>query len=332
MKTSGNKSPTITDIARLAGVSSITVSRTFTAPEKVKANTREKILRIAAEVDYVPNVFAQNIKTAQSPIIGVVTDDTFNQSYAHVIQALCQNAEAKGYSVMIFTTGGNRDSEVKAVNTLVGYKAAGVVLSVISDAPDYDVSHLRILHNSPTRLIQFDRQFDTHLPAVCVNDRRAGELIASVIRDKAYRKILIVGGQENSRITRGRIDSICDNIPAETEATCLYADYRYDRARDIIANHFASSAIDYEAIIGINGAISLAARNVATRWSLHHVDYLSVDEMPHAEDFGLFYPCVVHDYKQWATIVADNLIAAIEQRPWQQRTIVNGILKNYQPG
>ncbi|MWL74275.1 LacI family DNA-binding transcriptional regulator, partial [Escherichia coli] len=85
MKKAGNKAPTITDIARLAGVSSITVSRTFTDPDKVKPKTREKILQIAGEVKYVPNVFAQNIKTAQSPIIGIVTDDTFNQSYAYVI-------------------------------------------------------------------------------------------------------------------------------------------------------------------------------------------------------------------------------------------------------
>lgn len=130
MKKTGNKAPTITDIARLVGVSSITVSRTFTDPDKVKAKTREKILQIAGEVEYVPNVFAQNIKTTQSPIIGIVTDDTFNQSYSYVIQELCQHAEAKGYSVMIFTTGGNRESEVKAINTLVSYKAAGVVLSV----------------------------------------------------------------------------------------------------------------------------------------------------------------------------------------------------------
>lgn len=328
MKTFGTKSPTITDIARLAGVSSITVSRTFTDPDKVKAKTREKILRIASEVEYVPNVFAQNIKTSQSPIIGIVTDDTFNQSYSYVIQELCQRAEAKGYSVMIFTTGGNRESEVKAINTLVGYKAAGVVLSVISDAPDYDASHLKILHNSATKLIQFDRQFDTSLPAVYVNDERAGELIASVIRDKAYRHVLVIGGQEHSRITQTRVQSICGNLPESTQVTRLYADYRYDNAKAKIAAHFSSGAMNYDAIVGVNGAISLAARSVATKWSLTNVAFLSIDDIPNAEDFGLYYPSVVHDYKQWATIVAENLVAAIEERPWQPRTIINGFLKN----
>ncbi|NDL62021.1 LacI family DNA-binding transcriptional regulator [Acerihabitans arboris] len=329
MKAFSHKSATITDIALLAGVSSITVSRTFTAPEKVKTQTREKILRIARQLDYVPNVFAQNIKTTQSPIIGIVTDDTFNQSYAYVIQEMCHHAEAKGYSVMIFTTRGSRESEARAINTLVSYKAAGVVLSVINDTPDYDVSHLKILYNSSTKLIQFDRQFNTSLPAVCVNDQRAGELIASVVRDKGYRKLLIVGGNERSRITRSRVNGICENIPSDVRVTRLYADYRYDLAKEKIASHFSSGAIDYDAIIGINGAISLAASNIAARWSLNMIDFLSIDDIPNAEDFGLFYPCVVHDYKQWAMTVAENLIAAIEERPWQQRTIINGFLKNH---
>ncbi|WP_312176041.1 LacI family DNA-binding transcriptional regulator [Pseudescherichia sp.] len=328
MKNTGNKAPTITDIARLAGVSSITVSRTFTDPDKVKPKTREKILQIAREVEYVPNVFAQNIKTAQSPIIGIVTDDTFNQSYAYVIQELCQHAEAKGYSVMIFTTGGSRESEVKAVNTLVGYKAAGIVLSVINDTPDYDTSHLNMLYHSSTKLIQFDRQFDTTLPAVYVNDERAGELIASVIKQKQYRHVLVIGGQEQSRITRARVRSICDNISAATKITHLYADYRYDDAKEMITAHFAAGDRRYDAIVGVNGAISLAARSVATTWSLTDVDFLSIDDIPHAEAFGFFYPSVVHDYKQWATIVAENLVAAIEGRPWQPRTIINGFLKN----
>ncbi|WP_435929998.1 LacI family DNA-binding transcriptional regulator [Dryocola sp. BD613] len=329
MKQTSSKAPTITDIARLAGVSSITVSRTFTDPEKVKPQTREKILRIVNQLEYVPNAFAQNIKNTQSQIIGIVTDDTFNQSYAWVIQELCKHAEAKGYAVMIFTTNGDRHSEAKSINTLVGYKAAGVVLSVIDDSEEYDSSHLKILENSATKLIQLDRQYDTSLPAVYVNDQRAGELIASVICKKHYRNILIVGGSENSRITRDRIGSICDKLPPEIQVTILYADYRYERAKEIIANHFSAGSINYDAIVGINGAISLAARNIATRWSLQQVNFLSIDDIPNAEDYGLFYPCVVHDYKQWATIVAENLISAIENRPWQQRTEINGFLKNH---
>lgn len=328
MKKTGNKAPTITDIARLAGVSSITVSRTFTDPDKVKTKTREKILRIAGEVKYVPNIFAQNIKTTLSPIIGIVTDDTFNQSYSYVIQELCQHAESKGYSVMIFTTGGSRESEVKAINTLVAYKAAGVVLSVISDTPDYDTRHLKMLCHSATKLIQFDRQFDTTLPAVYVNDERAGELIASVIKQKQYRHVLVIGGHERSRITRARVTSICQNLPSTTQVTHLYTDYRYDNAKEMIAAHFAAGEKCYDAVVGVNGAISLAAHSVATKWSLTKVDFLSIDDIPNAEAFGFFYPSVVHDYKQWATIVAENLVAAIEGRPWQPRTVINGFLKN----
>lgn len=330
MNTHGSKPPTINDVAEVAGVSSITVSRVFTSPEKVKAKTRERIMKVADEMGYIHNVFAQNIKTVQSPIIGIIADDTFNQSYSYVIQELCKLSETRGYSVMIFTTQGERTSEAKAINTLVGYKAAGIVLSVISDSADYDTRHLKVLNGSHTRLIQFDRQFDEQLPAVYVNDRRAGELIASVVNDKAYKKVLVIGGPKDSRITQKRLTSICENLSDNIEVTRLYADYRYDHAKEIITSHFSSNEIDYDAIIGINGAISLAAKNVATRWMLRGVEFLSIDEIPNAEDYGFYFCCVVHDYKQWATIVAENLIAAIEDRPWQERTMINGFLKNNQ--
>jgi LacI family transcriptional regulator len=139
----------------------------------------------------------------------------------------------------------------------------------------------------------------------------------------------VIGGQEHSRITQARVNSICENLPESTQVTRLYTDYRYDNAKEKIAAHFSSGTTDYDAIVGVNGAISLAARSVATKWSLTNVDFLSIDDIPNAEDFGLCYPSVVHDYKQWATIVAENLVAAIEERPWQPRTVINGFLKNY---
>ncbi len=129
MTRKSTKAATIKDIAQIAGVTNITVSRVFTAPDKVKPETRERILAAARTLNYVPNAFARNIKASQSPIIGVVTDDTFNIVYSHIIKEVCRLSDAKGYSVMFFTTNGNRQIEARALQTLVSYKAAGIILS-----------------------------------------------------------------------------------------------------------------------------------------------------------------------------------------------------------
>jgi len=329
MNKRNGKAATINDVARLSGVTNITVSRVFNTPEKVKPETRSLVMRMADYLHYVPNALAQGTKNNASRIIGIVTDDTFNAVYSYVINALCLISEKKGYSVMIFTTQGSRDSEAKALNTLVGYKAAGIVLSVVDDSPDYDTSHIRNIEKSSTRLIQFDREYDSQLPGVFIDNLQAGERVAEVINARGFTSLLIIGGKQSSRITRQRIAGITANIAAEVAVEVLYADYRYENARATIARHFAQQQRNYQCIVGINGPITLGAIGVASELNLKEQAFISIDAIPHAEDFNIFYPCVVHDYQQWAATVAENMMSAIEQQDYEARVFMPGKLKNF---
>ncbi len=322
------KAATIKDIARLAGVTNITVSRTFTAPEKVRPETRERILAAARQLNYVPNAFARSIKSSRSRIIGVVTDDTFNMVYAHIIKALCRLADARGYSVMIFTTNGNRQTEARALSTLVSYKAAGIVLSVVEDSDRYDTSHIDVVLNSGTPLIQLDRQFDSRLPAVFLNNSRAGELVAEAVNRKGYRNILVVGGNEHSHITQHRIAGIRSGLGPEVNVRYFYSDYRYENAKAMLQSWFSTVNEHYDCIVGLNGMITLAAVHVALRWDFQGLGFISIDEVPCAEDYRVLIPHIWHDNNQWAKLVSENMFAAIERQPFEARVMINGFLKN----
>lgn len=328
MTRKSNKAATIKDIARIAGVTNITVSRVFTAPEKVKAETRERILAAARKLNYVPNAFARNIKVSQSQIIGVVTDDTFNIVYSHIIKEVCRLSDAKGYSVMFFTTNGNRQIEARALQTLVSYKAAGIILSVVEDSERYDKSHIEVVRNAASQLIQLDRQFDSSLPAVYINNSRAGELVAEAIMKKGYRKVLVVGGSEHSQITQHRIAGIRSGISDAVDLRCLYTDYRYEHAKEMMQSWFSTVNDTYDCIVGLNGMITLAAIGLAKRWGMHDTGFISVDEVPCAADFGQQIPYVAHDTGQWARVVSENIIAAIEGQPYEPRVMINGFLRN----
>jgi|GEM_PF-241887 LacI family transcriptional regulator len=328
MTRKSTKAATIKDIAQIAGVTNITVSRVFTAPDKVKPETRERILAAARTLNYVPNAFARNIKASQSPIIGVVTDDTFNIVYSHIIKEVCRLSDAKGYSVMFFTTNGNRQIEARALQTLVSYKAAGIILSVVEDSDRYDKSHIDVVRHSSSQLIQLDRQFDTLLPAVYINNSRAGELVAEAIMKKAFRNVLVIGGSEHSHITRQRIDGIRSGIDERVTLHTLYTDYRYEHAKAMIQSWFSTTHERYDAIVGLNGMITLAAINLANKWGMHDTGFISVDEVPCAEDFNQVIPYVAHDTGQWARVVSENIISAIEGRPYETRVMLNGFLKN----
>ena len=105
------KKVTLSDVAKEAKVSPITVARAFSSPDLVKPQTRDLVFKVAAKLNYSPNAFARNLKTNSSPIIGVVTDSTYNPVYAQVVKTLYEEADKSGYIIIMFETAGNAARE-----------------------------------------------------------------------------------------------------------------------------------------------------------------------------------------------------------------------------
>ncbi|NIH45800.1 LacI family transcriptional regulator [Enterobacter asburiae] len=312
--------PSIKDIAKIAGVTDITVSRTFTSPEKVKKDTREKILRIAQELNYTPNLSARSIRSSKSKIIGLIADDIFNPIYAFIIKELNAIAEREGYSVMIFNTNGCFFSEETAVKTLISYNAAGVIVSPISDTLTSQ-AHLEKLIESNIQVIQFDRQFSERLPGVFIDSNYAGELVGS----RATGNTLIVGGPRNSIITRQRINGILQKLPENAIPTVVYSDYHFEKCCEILKEFNKCNQIRFDCIIGVTGLISLA---IISELNVNYDDakLISIDEIPLSNIYGLHCTHVNHNYKEWARLVAVNLFNSINNNENTFRFFIRGTL------
>lgn len=322
------KNPTIKDIADIAQVTNVTVSRVFTSPEKVKLATREKILAIAQELGYVPNEFARSVRNNQTNIIGIVSDDTFNPVYAHLIKQLCIQAGKKGYSVMIFTTNGSRDSEVNAINTLIGYKAAGIILSVTDDSPEYDATHIEMASRSNSKLLLIDRETNLTIPGVYLNNLRAGKLVAEEIAGCAYKRVLVIGSKSTSRITQQRLDGIKQKLSADVEVDTLYADYTFERTYEKLDNFFSISRPEYDCIVGLNGPITAAVIGVFNSKKLTRPALISIDEVTNASYFGMEIPSVSHNCQVWAEYVVSNMVQLIEGKEVDLTTYIDGSMVN----
>ena len=237
------KNATIKDVAKRANVTNVTVSRAFTTPEKVKKETRELILRIAEEMNYIPNVYARNLKNKTSNVVGFVTDNVFNPVYSAIIDTACSELEAQGYSVMIFSTHGSEQVEEQAINTLISYKASGIFLSVIDDSPQASPTYLNKVLNSDTKLVLMDR--DIHhppLPGVFIDNVDSGEKVGQMVADLECKRVLVIGGAESSLITQQRIEGIQSSAPQEASLSYLYADYVYEKAKPCLL--YTSDAAD----------------------------------------------------------------------------------------
>ncbi|OQY38488.1 MAG: LacI family transcriptional regulator, partial [Spirochaetaceae bacterium 4572_7] len=95
------KNTNIKDIAKAAGVAVSTVSRVLNNHPDVKRETKENILRIIDELNYVPNNSARNLKRASSKNIGIFVRGEYNPFFAEIVESIEKEISANGYSAIV---------------------------------------------------------------------------------------------------------------------------------------------------------------------------------------------------------------------------------------
>jgi DNA-binding LacI/PurR family transcriptional regulator len=98
---SAHVSPTIYDVARAAGVAASTVSRAFSRPDRVNAETAERIRRIAAELGYRTNPLARALPTGRTSMIALASSDITNPYYFEIIRGAQAAAAERSYTTLL---------------------------------------------------------------------------------------------------------------------------------------------------------------------------------------------------------------------------------------
>lgn len=170
---------TTTQLARICGVSQGTVDRALHNRPGVKDETREKILAVAREYDYVPHVNGSD--QGPSMLIGVILFDLYNEYFSKLAMSLVQEAKTMGYSLIFQFSEKDLNRERTALEYFDYIGVDGIILfSAGSDSPEYE-NYLRSILK-PLILIG-NRMFD--LPYVGIDDRKAMEEITLRLTEQA---------------------------------------------------------------------------------------------------------------------------------------------------
>lgn len=120
----------ITDVARLAGVSTATVSRVVSAaPYAVSAATRERVLDAARELDYVPNALARGLLKSYSPVVGVIVHDITDPYFSEVVRGVEDAASVGGFLVITCSSDRDPEREHSYVRLLRSMRAATLIFA-----------------------------------------------------------------------------------------------------------------------------------------------------------------------------------------------------------
>ncbi|SDH52714.1 LacI family DNA-binding transcriptional regulator [Nonomuraea jiangxiensis] len=179
--------PTIKDVAAAAGVSRSTVSRVLTGRGYAAGPVRERVLRAAAELGYVPDVAARMLKQQVSRSVGVLVSDLRNPFYAELAAGAGNEARARGYTMVLTDTGLSAGTEGEAAEALVALRVAGVIVTPNSPA----VSGYLSSHGVP--VVEVDRQFAAGTTDGVVVGNRVGARTATAhLTGLGHRRIALV--------------------------------------------------------------------------------------------------------------------------------------------
>lgn len=127
---------TLSDVARLAGVSAITVSRTLNTPALVSADTLRRVRDAVARTGYVPNLLAGGLASNRSRLVAALIPAIAGSVFLETIQALTDTLAQAGYQLMLGQSGYTGSREDALIDAIVGRRPDGIVLTGIMHSPE----------------------------------------------------------------------------------------------------------------------------------------------------------------------------------------------------
>lgn len=126
--THGRRKSTILEVAALAGVSATTVSRTLNDPSLVDPATARRVLDAVQSKGYYPNTHARSLVSGKSRMVGLIVSDITNPFFPEIVQGFEEAAMAKGYDILIGSTGYDLGRMAHCVRRMLERKVDGVVI------------------------------------------------------------------------------------------------------------------------------------------------------------------------------------------------------------
>ena len=330
MEPNAARSPAMTDVARLAGVSHQTVSRVLNDHPNVREQTRLRVRAAIAELGYRPNRAARALVTGRSQLLGVVAQNSTLYGPASLLAAFEQAAAEAGFAVSVGSIGRlDRESIRGAVERHLDQRVAGLV--VIAPVASAGPALAKLPADVPLVTIDGDPEQSSTLVTV---DQVAGARAATEhLLAAGHRTVWHISGPSDWFDAAGRMrgweaaltDAGAEILPLLTGDWSAASGYRNGqllaRLPDVTAVFTANDHI----ALGLLRALSEHGRRVP-----HDVSIVGFDDVPEAAYFTPPLTTVRPDFEAVAAAGLELLMEQIESGPaglGARRTIAPALVK-----
>jgi len=178
------------DVARLAGVSTSTVSAVINNTVAVSPRRKSRVLDAMAALDYQPDAIARSLKTGKSNAIGIIVPDITNAFYPEVIRGAEEAAQAAGYSVLLCDSNEESAVEERHLSALFSRRVDGVLLACCANSRAHE-----LIARRHVPVVFIDRlPPSTAVNTVCSDNVRAGQSAAEHLISLGHKRIGMLAG------------------------------------------------------------------------------------------------------------------------------------------
>ncbi len=213
------------DVARRAGVSQSAVSRCFKPGAAVSTKMRNRVMRAARELGYIPNAIARSLITRRSHLVAVLISNLTNLYYPEVLSELSQRFLQRGIRVLLFTLPHESDVDA-ALDQIWQYRVDGVIA-----AARLSPSQVAAFEQRRLPLVFYNRYLkERPVNAVCCDQLEGAAALASRLVSAGHRRFGIISGPEDSVVgeerTRGSLARLTEL--GITHVPVVRGNYDYD--------------------------------------------------------------------------------------------------------
>ncbi len=211
------RSSSVKDVAALARVSLGTVSNVLNRPERVSAGTRQRVEQAMAELGFVRNEFARQLRMGTSSTLAYVMLDATNPFFTDVAQGIELAAEKANVSLFICNSNNSGTREESHLGHLMQQRVQGILLTPVD--PEADTIDLVAERGVPLVIVDRTRN-DTRFCSVAVDDVLGGRLAVEHLVDLGHSRVAYIGGphslgQVRDRLAGAREAWAAAGLPAE---------------------------------------------------------------------------------------------------------------------
>lgn len=311
---------TIKDVARVAGVSTQTVSRVLNNRSDVSVETRSRVQKVISALGYSPNVFARNLSRGRSNTLGVIGYGLVYFGSSSVLTGIENKANELGFSLTLSLIDRVEPSRVEQIlYDLLSRRVEGIIWAVPGDINALDwlaekFSHIQI------PLVYINKEPNGSDQVTALNNRLGSKLATEHLLQQGYQRIGIITGPNSWWEAQERLNGWMEvvNTAGYANIASLIVEGDWNAPSGDVGLHaLLNRNPEMDAVFSSNDQMALGALQAARRLGLSIPEDLGIvgfDDIPEA---AYFYPpltTVRQDTRKLGAMAVERINALIQAK------------------